>query len=80
MLANAVSRFVIEPSESEPSAVAIVHAGDGREISRLELLDGVKSAAAALSAKGVAPEQRVMICCADTSQFLYWFWGAIWIG
>ena len=80
MLANAVSRFVVEPSESEPSAVAIIHAGDGREVSRLELLNGVKSAAAELSAKGVLPEQRVMICCVDSCQFLYWFWGAMWIG
>lgn len=80
MLANAVSRFVVEPSESEPSAVAIIHADDGTEVSRLELLNGVKSAAAELSAKGVLPEQRVMICCVDSCQFLYWFWGAMWIG
>ena len=25
-------------------------------------------------------EQRVLLCCADTPAFLWWFWGAMWIG
>ena len=80
MSANAVHRFVIEPAAADPSATAVIDAASGRRLSRAEMAEGAKAAAAALAGRGVQPEQRVMMCAADTPAFLWWFWGAIWIG
>lgn len=80
MSANAVHRFVVDPASADPQATAIIDAATGRHTTRAEMVEGVRAAAAALAERGVQPEQRVMMCCADTPAFLWWFWGAMWIG
>ena len=80
MSGNAVHRFVIGPAEADRAATAVIDAASGRSFSRAEMLDGVRAAAAALAQRGVQAEQRVLLCCADTPAFLWWFWGAMWIG
>ena len=80
MSANAVHRFVIEPAEANPGATAVIDAASGQHTSRAQMVAGTKAAAAALAERGVQPEQRVMMCAADTPAFLWWFWGAMWIG
>ena len=80
MSANAVYRFVIEPAAAAPDEVAVVDAPSGSQLTRAELAERVRAAAAALAERGVQREQRVMLCCADTPAFLWWFWGAMWIG
>ncbi|HCB34953.1 MAG TPA: benzoate-CoA ligase family protein, partial [Acidimicrobiaceae bacterium] len=78
--ANAVVRFVVEPALRSPDAVAVTDAPTGATATRAQVAAGVRAAAAALTARGVQAEQRVMLCCADTTAFLWWFWGAMWIG
>ena len=80
MSGNAVHRFVLDPASAAPGDVAVVDAPSGRRLTRAELLERVRAAAAALVARGVQREQRVLLCCADTPAFLWWFWGAMWIG
>ena len=77
---NAVHRFVIDPALSAPDAVAVTDALSGATTSRNELLEGSQLAARILLSRGVVAEQRIFMCCADTSAFLMWFWGAMWIG
>ena len=78
--ANAVERFVIAPARRVPSGVAVIDAATGRQWTRTEMADGVKRAATLLSTSGVMAEQRVMLIMADTPSFLWFFWGAMWIG
>ena len=77
---NAVHQFLIEPAERAPETVALVNASTGLETTRQDLLTGAQQAACFLANQGVVAEQRVMMCCYDSSAFLNWFWGAIWIG
>ncbi len=80
MSANAVYRFVIEPASAAPDEVAVIDALSGATYSRAEVERGVRAAAAELDRRGVVAGQRVMLCCADTVAFLWWFWGAMWMG
>ncbi len=77
---NAVHQFLIEPAERAPETVALVNASTGLKTTRQDLLTGAQQAACFLANQGVVAEQRVMMCCYDSSAFLNWFWGAIWIG
>ncbi len=80
MSENAVHRFVLDPGRDAPDQVAVIDAPTGAEVTRAELLNGIRSAAATLIAAGLQPEQRVMLVVADRASFLHWFWGAMWIG
>lgn len=80
MTANAVHRFVIEPASAAPDALAVTDAISGAEHSRADVAHGVRAAAGELERRGVVAGQRVMLCCADTAAFLWWFWGAMWVG
>ncbi len=77
---NAVVRMVVEPAAEDPNRDAVVDAVTGDAHTRADILAGVRAAAATLVARGVQPEQRVILCCADTPAFLHWFWGAMWMG
>jgi benzoate-CoA ligase family protein len=77
---NAVHRFVISPATADAHAVAVIDAASSATFTRSAVLEGVQAAANTLIGLGVQPEQRVMLCCADTVAFLHWFWGAMWIG
>ncbi len=79
-MANAVHRFVIDPAGQTPDTVALTDAITGATHSRAQMLAGVQGCAAELLRRGIKPEQRIMLCCADTAAFLWWFWGAMWIG
>src|SRR5690242_11358170 len=78
--ANAVERFVVDPATQAPDRVLYVDAVTGRTWTRDEVADGVRRAAAVLTAHGVQPEQRVLLVLADTPTFMFFFWGAIWMG
>ena len=77
---NAVERFVIEPARRTPDQVAVIDAPTGREWTYLDIDRGVRAAAVMLAARGVQPEQRVLMVMADTPSFLNLFWGAMWLG
>jgi benzoate-CoA ligase family protein len=77
MTQNAVRRFVLEPAERDPGAVALIDGPSGRPTTRAELADGVLRVAGALAALGVRSEQRIMMVMADRPSFLEVFWGAI---
>lgn len=77
---NAVLAFVVQPARENEAAVALIDAVSDRTWSRGDVLSGVRAAGATLAARSVQPEQRILICCADTPAFLHWFWGAMWIG
>ncbi len=79
-LSNAVLRFVVEPERMAGAATLCCDAASGRSWSRAEVADEVRRAAAALVARGVQPEQRVLLVLADTPTFLAFFWGAMWLG
>ncbi len=77
---NAIDRFVLAPERESGDATLALDAESGREWTRDEIGDGVRRAATALAERGVQPEQRVLLVCADTPTFLWFFWGAMWIG
>lgn len=77
---NAVTRFVLEPAATAGERPLVVDAPTGRVWTRAEIAGGVRRAAAALAARGVQPEQRVLLVLADTPAFLWFFWGAMWLG
>jgi benzoate-CoA ligase len=77
---NAVQRFVVEPAASDPTGVAVVDAVTGQAFSRQEMLDGARRAAAMLTDLGLQPEQRLVMVAADSPTFLWFFWGAMWLG
>ena len=78
--ANAVRRFLVAPADADPDAVAVLDAPSGSARTRAGMVDHARRAAAELVARGVQPEQRVMLVLADTAAFLDFFWGAMWIG
>ncbi len=73
-------RFLVEPANLSPDAVAVIDAPSGDTTTRGELLEASRSVAQLLLDRGVVPEQRIMMCCLDTKAFLAWFWGTMWIG
>jgi len=77
---NAVERFVLAPERAAPGATLLIDAATGEERTRGQVADDVRRAAAVLVERGVQPEQRVVLVCADTPTFLAFFWGAMWIG
>jgi len=77
---NAVQRFVIDPAQADPEAIAVIDAVTGRSWSRADMAQGVEQAAAVLAGRGVQREQRVMLVVADTPTFLWFFWGAMHLG
>jgi benzoate-CoA ligase family protein len=60
--------------------VLYVDAVTGRQWTRAVVADGVRRAAAVLLARRVQPEQRVLLVLADTPTFMFFFWGAMWMG
>jgi benzoate-CoA ligase family protein len=77
---NAVERFVLAPEREAADRPLLVDAPTGAVHTRRDVAAEVRRAAAALVARGVRPEQRVVLVMADTPAFLAFFWGAIWIG
>jgi benzoate-CoA ligase family protein len=77
---NAVERFVLAPERAAPDAPLFVDAPTGASSTRRDVADNVRRAAAALLARGVQAEQRVLLVLADTPTFLSFLWGAMWIG
>jgi benzoate-CoA ligase family protein len=77
---NAVERFVLAPAAAAPDAVAVIDGPSGVVHSRGDVATGAARVAATLTGLGVQPEQRVMLCLADTVAFLHWFWGAMQMG
>lgn len=77
MSQNAVHRFILDPAERNPDAVALIDGPTGAETTRGQLAEGVLKAAGALAALGIRSEQRVMMMMADRPTFLEVFWGAI---
>ena len=77
---NAVERFVLAPAAAAGDHALAVDAPTGRVWTRADVAEGVSRAAAALAARGVLPEQRVLLVLADTPAFLFFFWGAMWLG
>ncbi|MGB1822484.1 MAG: AMP-binding protein, partial [Acidimicrobiales bacterium] len=77
---NAVNRFLVEPAQLSPDAIAVIDASTGETTTRAELLQATRSVARLLLSRGVVPEQRIIMCCLDSKAFLAWFWGTMWIG
>ena len=78
--ANAVERFVVAPAATAGDRILYVDAPTGAASTRADVADGVARAAAALAARGVQPEQRVLLVLADSPAFLFFFWGAMRLG
>jgi benzoate-CoA ligase family protein len=78
--ANAVVRFVVGPAETAADRVLYVDAVSGRSWTRADVAEATMRAAAVLAAHGVQPEQRVLLVLADTPTFMFFFWGAMWLG
>jgi benzoate-CoA ligase family protein len=79
-VANAVQRFVVEPAASDPDGLAVVDAVTGQGFTRAQMLDGTRRAARLLTERGLQPEQRLLMVAADSATFLWFFWGAMWVG
>jgi benzoate-CoA ligase family protein len=77
---NAVERFVLSPAAADPGSTLVIDAPSGQSWTRAEIADRVTRAAGVLAARGVQPEQRVLLVVADTPDFLAFFWGAMWLG
>jgi len=76
---NAATWFV-DRNVAEGRGAVAAFSHEGRTLTYADVLDLVNRTGNALAETGVEPEQRVLMLCLDTPEFIGTFWGAIKIG
>jgi len=76
---NAATWFV-DRNVAEGRGAVPAFSHEGRTLTYADVLDLVNRTGNALAETGVEPEQRVLMLCLDTPEFIGTFWGAIKIG